>query len=163
VIIPVLDTYPVEHNQTSHIFLCDNLTNEHYMMKKEHIGQSRYLAKCPVCSVTFHPSEIEAPIFAPHFPCPKCGEELKYPVRHVTAIAVFSGLVAVGLPFVVGLRGVTYVLSAIIALPAVYLLAVFIEGVIGTPGEARRTSRLKFVPDGKLSLNSFKPTAKRKP
>jgi hypothetical protein len=143
------------------IILCDNLTNKRHMMKKQRIVQSRYLAKCPVCAVTFDPSEIEAPIFAPHFPCPKCGEELEYPVRHAPVMAIFSGLVAVGLPFVLGLRGVTYVLSAIVAFPVAWLVTMAIVGNIDPPHEARRHQ--KFVPDGKLSLNMFKPTDKRKP
>jgi hypothetical protein len=137
-----------------------------YRVRHISIGQSRYVTKCGVCSATFHPSEIEAPFFTPNFPCPKCGEQLEYeyPVRHVLANAVFSGLVALGLPFVLGLRGVTYALSAVVALPVVSLLATFIFGVIDpTPREARRNSHQKFVPDGKLSLNSFKPTDKRKP
>jgi len=72
-----------------------------YRVRYISIGQSRYLTKCGVCSATFHPSEVEAPFFTPNFPCPKCGEQLEYeyPVRHVLANAVFSGLVALGLPF----------------------------------------------------------------
>ena len=153
-------------SQTASRLASRNLANKSYMTKEEQIGQSGYLTKCGVCSATFHPSEIEAPFFTPNFPCPKCGEQLEYeyPVRHVLANAVFSGLVALGLPFVLGLRGVTYVLSAVVALPVVSLLATFIFGVIDPkPREARRNRHQKFVPDGKLSLNSFKPTDKPKP
>src|ERR1700732_3479253 len=136
-------------------------SNKQIHMNRKIPAQSRYLSKFPVCFETFHGSEIKGPIFAAYFPCPKCGEELEFPIRHYPIIAVLSGLVAVGFPFLLGFRGATYVLSSLVVLPVAWLVIIGIVGIIDPPHEAR--IHRKFVPNSRLSKTLFKLTEKRKP
>jgi len=129
------------------------LANEHHMMPMRRTAQSRYLTKCPACGVAFQPSQV--PTFATSFPCPNCGVELKYAAQHRVIIAVLSVLVAAGLPFIFGLKGVAYVFSAAVALPLVWLLMVGIVSSIDPPPAQR-------VPEQELPLTVLKLTDKRK-
>jgi predicted RNA-binding Zn-ribbon protein involved in translation (DUF1610 family) len=123
------------------------------MMPMRRTAQSRYLKKCPACGVAFHPSQL--PTFAPSFPCPNCGVELKYATQHKLIIAVLSVLVAAGLPFIFGLKGVAYVFSAAVALPLVWLVMIGIVTNIDPPPAERHLEK-------ELPLTLLKLTDKRK-
>ena len=92
---------------------------------------SRYLNKCPVCGVQFHPSEVST--FGTDFPCPNCGVELKYAIQHKAVITVVSLLITVGLAFAFGLSGITFALAVIFGMPFSWLFIMLVVGQIDPP------------------------------
>lgn len=111
------------------------------MTPQSHASKSRYVKTCPVCGTTFHPSQV--PTFARDFACPNCGVELKYATQHKILISVLSFLVAAGLPSMVGLKGVAYVFSALVALPLAWLvIMVIVQQIVPPPAQRHQEKEL---------------------
>jgi predicted RNA-binding Zn-ribbon protein involved in translation (DUF1610 family) len=94
-------------------------------------SKARYDKKCPACGAEFNPADT--PSFRPHFPCPECGVELQYATQHKLLVTVFSVVVAAGPPFILGMRGLTYIFSGIFTAPLAWLLIVLIVDQIDPP------------------------------
>jgi DNA-directed RNA polymerase subunit RPC12/RpoP len=94
-------------------------------------SKSRYVKKCAACGAEFNPAD--SPSFKRHFPCVHCGVELEYVMRHKLIVSVFSLAVALGLPFILGMGGLTYLLSVILIAPLAWLLTMLIADQIDPP------------------------------
>jgi hypothetical protein len=97
--------------------------------------KSRYIKKCAACGSEFNPANILA--FKTPFPCPHCGVELEYAIQHKLIVTLFSFAVALGLPFILGMSGLKYGLTAIVTVPLAWLVTILIVDQIDPPPTQR--------------------------
>src|SRR6266480_4599138 len=103
-------------------------------MVKEKQAMSRYSHPCPACRAMIRPSNIP---YGDSFPCPSCGEWLKYDSKYTLVICIFSLLVATILAWRMGYRDGMLIFVTICATALLFILGAFFEGIIHAPGFKR--------------------------
>jgi hypothetical protein len=85
---------------------------------------------CPTCRITINPVEVP---FGDSFPCPACGQWLKYEQRFSPAIWMISIFAAIVVTLHFGYRDGTFILIATGASWIFGLLGIFIVGLLLPP------------------------------
>jgi hypothetical protein len=75
-------------------------------------GKSRYVVICPACTTRFRPGK-SSPIGLTTLPCPNCSTVLEYVPKNDNLVFLSSIASALILAYVLGYRGLTFVLVTI--------------------------------------------------
>lgn len=91
---------------------------------------SEYSKNCPACGATIRPSELPYRYRDDGFPCPSCGERLKYDNPNALAIWVISIVIATVVTFQLGYRNVMLILIATCTTLLLGFLGHFFVGIL---------------------------------
>ena len=94
-------------------------------------ANSRYAKPCPACGAIIHPFDVH--LDGDSFPCPTCGEWLKYDPKVSYVIYVASLFLSGAVTFSIGYRDVTLVLITLAGAVLLSILAILLYGLMVPP------------------------------
>jgi predicted RNA-binding Zn-ribbon protein involved in translation (DUF1610 family) len=124
---------------------------------------SEYSKNCPACGAIIRPSELPYRYRDDGFPCPSCGERLKYDNPNALAIWGTSVLIAIVVTLQLGYRDTMFILIAPCATLLLGFLGHFVVGILFPPPLKRVESKSKIFDNaGSLHLTD-KSNGDKKP
>ena len=116
---------------------------------------SRYEHQCPACGATIQARQIPVPIGKAGFPCPDCGEFLKFTEPYSRFVWIFSIVISPFAAYAITHNPLMLILIAVLDIPVFYLLIVALLALVGTPKliKAPPVVNNSRVRDGDVSLH----------
>jgi hypothetical protein len=120
---------------------------------------SRYDYQCPVCNGTIKAGTIPVPIERAGFPCPNCGERLKFAQPDTRVIWLCSIVISPIVACVVARGTLTRIAYAVLGIPVWFLILGLVLGLVRKTKLVHVASQPSGVgprdvrlPDGDVSL-----------
>ena len=115
---------------------------------------SRYENQCPSCGGTIQALQIPIPIGKAGFPCPNCGEFLKFMEPYSKFVWICSIVVSPFAAYSFAHNIFTLILMAILGIPVFYLLIGALLALVGSPKLIKAPPVVSnvHVRDGDVSL-----------
>jgi predicted RNA-binding Zn-ribbon protein involved in translation (DUF1610 family) len=116
---------------------------------------SRYEHQCPACGETIQARQIPVPNGKTGFPCPDCGEFLKFTEPYSRFVWISSIVISPFVAYAITHNLLVLILMAVLGIPVFYLLIVALLALVGTPKliKAPPVVNNSQVRDGDVSLD----------